>query len=1066
LTNATLTPTQLNVAGKGLLKFSSVGLVWLRGNNAGNTIDASAATTPVYLEGRGGSDLLIGGSGDDVLDGGSGDDQLRGGGGSDVYWFGPQTSGAVTVDESAGSGEDTLDFTSYIAAVSVDLASLSVQSVATTLTLSLMGAIENAFGSEFNDTLLGNALDNKLYGGAGEDYLSGGAGRDTLAAGRPRFVFLDFDSASEAGEHVYSPTERAAIIARMRADYAPFDISFSEQRPTSGPYATILFNASVYIPGNTLTLGGISDRIGFRELASSGLVQVDVNGFLGTATNKLPGTSENFVALSSTIAEHELGHFYGLRHSDAFGPPGSGVFSAKNIRNRFRPTYSGPIAATETRLHLIASPAAVGTSLIDALGNPFFGERETVKLAFGESGHVVPELADSAKTPSGQFGRVQSLGELTALSVPNQVVTGINAGQTLNVGAVAVTGNIGLTNAGISENDFYSFSGHAGDVVTIEIMSQALRHRFPNIIDSLIRVYDSSGQKVAYYGNTLSAFNDDLFEPTDSLLIDLVLPSSGTFTIEVDTFSFAAPEFSAYQPGFNIATFSAANPNNIYVTDTDTGQYELFIYRVGNTVPVFNGGDTLAGGAGPDLLLGNSGRETVYGYNPAEDNLIDPFGNPFFSGSAPTLDLIGPQTAVEGDTVTFTAGGHDLDGETLTYRLETVAGQTFAVGATINSLTGLFNFATTDNGSFVVRVVVEDSSGAIAFEEVIINISNANPIANAGDDVSGTEGSPVILAGAFTDPGTADTQTFAWSIKNAANVVVATGANQAITFTPTDNGVYTAMLTVTDDDGGFTSDIALVTVANANPIANAGVDKSVVEGTAVTLTGSFSDPGTADTQTFAWSIKNAANVVVATGTNPAITFIPTDNGVYTATFTVTDDDGGSTTDVALINVANSNPAITSLNVIPGAGGVINLSAAFTDASMADTHTASVNWGNGIIQSIPVSQLAGGGTTAGSYTYQTSGTYTVVLTITDDDGGLVSQSASVTVTVGPTAGVSVVNGELRIIMTTFRFTSCWASTRYMPASCRAWESNCSLHRKSIACTSKAATGTTRSTFRCL
>jgi len=42
-------------------------------------------------------------------------------------------------------------------------------------------AIENATGSDGDDTLIGNALDNRLFGGAGNDTLDGGAGLDTAS---------------------------------------------------------------------------------------------------------------------------------------------------------------------------------------------------------------------------------------------------------------------------------------------------------------------------------------------------------------------------------------------------------------------------------------------------------------------------------------------------------------------------------------------------------------------------------------------------------------------------------------------------------------------------------------------------------------------------------------------------------------------------------------------------------------------------------------------------------------------------------------------------------------------
>lgn len=54
-----------------------------------DTLDASAATTGVTLDAKGGDDLIYGGSGNDSLDGGVGDDTLRGGAGNDT-----QTGGA------------------------------------------------------------------------------------------------------------------------------------------------------------------------------------------------------------------------------------------------------------------------------------------------------------------------------------------------------------------------------------------------------------------------------------------------------------------------------------------------------------------------------------------------------------------------------------------------------------------------------------------------------------------------------------------------------------------------------------------------------------------------------------------------------------------------------------------------------------------------------------------------------------------------------------------------------------------------------------------------------------
>ena len=87
---------------------------------------------------------------------------------------------------------------------------------------------------------------------------------------------------------------------------------------------------------------------------------------------------------------------------------------------------------------------------------------------------------------------------------------------------------------GTSESDFYWFEGRQGELVNIEVLSQALTRLGPDFIDSVVRLWTSDGQLVPYYDSV--AENDDEFETTDSNLIDVRLPADGRYYIEVDTF--------------------------------------------------------------------------------------------------------------------------------------------------------------------------------------------------------------------------------------------------------------------------------------------------------------------------------------------------------------------------------------------------------------------------------------------------------------------------------------------------------------------------------------------------
>ncbi|MFP5077574.1 calcium-binding protein [Rhizobium sp. YIM 134829] len=90
------------------------------GTQAGDTIDDSAETRAVYVNGgmgdddlRGGSgnDFLVGGMGNDRLDGGAGNDSFIGGAGNDVFVF-AVTGGAERINDFV-SGADKIDLSAF-----------------------------------------------------------------------------------------------------------------------------------------------------------------------------------------------------------------------------------------------------------------------------------------------------------------------------------------------------------------------------------------------------------------------------------------------------------------------------------------------------------------------------------------------------------------------------------------------------------------------------------------------------------------------------------------------------------------------------------------------------------------------------------------------------------------------------------------------------------------------------------------------------------------------------------------------------------------------------------------
>jgi hypothetical protein len=219
------------------------------------------------------------------------------------------------------------------------------------------------------------------------------------------------------------------------------------------------------------------------------VASVNVANLLGQA-GEPAASSADFVALSVTIVAHELGHLSGQEHGDAYGPIGSGIYAGVSP-SRYSPAYAGRTAAGETIRHIMASVASVGETLFQAIADPFFGEREAIKLAYGEDGSPINEQS----APHYTMASAQPI-PLAPLVVPNTELSGVNADRVFDVTAVDVVGELYVNADGTLNTDFYSFTGQQGSLINLEVMSQVL-DRPQGFFDSTLTVHDSSGKVIA-----------------------------------------------------------------------------------------------------------------------------------------------------------------------------------------------------------------------------------------------------------------------------------------------------------------------------------------------------------------------------------------------------------------------------------------------------------------------------------------------------------------------------------------------------------------------------------------
>jgi PKD repeat protein len=184
--------------------------------------------------------------------------------------------------------------------------------------------------------------------------------------------------------------------------------------------------------------------------------------------------------------------------------------------------------------------------------------------------------------------------------------------------------------------------------------------------------------------------------------------------------------------------------------------------------------------------------------------------------------------------------------------------------------------------------------------------------------------------------------------------------------------------------------------ANRPPVSDPGGPYAGLEGALVTFDGSASSDPDGDELQYSWDFGDGAT---ATGVTAAHAYA--DNGSYTVTLTVSDGQKQSqaTTTGEIANVAPTVGPLTASMIVGPIGTEVSVTATFTDPGSADTHTSSVDWGDGTVEP---AQAATSPVT-GTHMYTAPGVYTVILTVTDDDGGVGQSEYRYVVVYDPTGG---------------------------------------------------------------
>ncbi|MBN2241039.1 MAG: PKD domain-containing protein, partial [Dehalococcoidales bacterium] len=191
---------------------------------------------------------------------------------------------------------------------------------------------------------------------------------------------------------------------------------------------------------------------------------------------------------------------------------------------------------------------------------------------------------------------------------------------------------------------------------------------------------------------------------------------------------------------------------------------------------------------------------------------------------------------------------------------------------------------------------------------------------------------------------------------------------------------------------------------DSEPIANAGSPYFATEGTVVIFNASNSYDLNNGLLEYRWDFNSDGIWDTDWVSDPSGYYKWSDDWRGTATLSVSNGIL-SAQDTVLVDVANMPPSVyaSALPLSVKTGEVVYFSGSFTDYGIEDTHTILWNFGDG-------------NTAAGdiypSHSYTSSGTYTVSLTVTDDDGGVETKTLMITVT-GSSGGSTGGGGSIPI-----------------------------------------------------
>jgi hypothetical protein len=218
-----------------------------------------------------------------------------------------------------------------------------------------------------------------------------------------------------------------------------------------------------------------------------------------------------------------------------------------------------------------------------------------------------------------------------------------------------------------------------------------------------------------------------------------------------------------------------------------------------------------------------------------------------------------------------------------------------------------------------------------------------------------------------------------------------------------------------DEEGNLSGSAYIFELAvNVPPVADAGGPYTVDEGNEITLDASTSYDLDDGISLYEWDLDYDGEYDDATGETKIVVY--SDNDIYTVGLKVTDSKGAFSTNSTTVTVVNVPPTVNAgPDITINFGEEVFIDASFTDPGTADTHIATVYWGDSTSEPGAITEPGiDPGTVTGNHIYAWPGIYEVTIEVIDDDAGMGLSNLIVDVLPVAAEMVETLNDEIKAL----------------------------------------------------